>query len=83
MKHPKFSLNYRILVEGPEHLYHVGLSVSVAPSVRGADEHQKISSVPRAQNVFNYCVMTHTKQFRKGRNVGSKVKTPILNHDVQ
>ena len=35
------------LLEGPEPLYYIGLSVTPAVSwVRGADEHQKLSSVP-------------------------------------
>ena len=60
-KNPKLSSKYLIL-EGPEPLYYVCLSVTPAVSgVRRAEEHQKLSSVPRTlyYNTFsiqkNFC----------------------------
>ena len=45
------------MLEGPEHLYYVCLSVRpltlAVSGVRGADEQQKLSSVPDALYVFN------------------------------
>ena len=66
------------LLEGPEPLYYVCLSVTPAVSgIRGADEQQKLSSVPRTLHVFYHADLPSI-----GPEVHTRLVLLIGNRDI-